>query len=285
MCILRTTTNLFTSHSAEAGGYDYKFVDQVLPKYICIICDKTLRDAQITDCCGQHFCDSCLKQSRAQRNGKRCPHCQKTRFQNYLNKEKVREINALLVYCVHESEGCEWVGELAAIKEHLKDNKGCGHVQVECTNKFCCKRMERKDLTIHLEHECKQRMYICEFCGYKDTYNVIAGDGRKFPWSYQTKNHYEECGNYPLECPNQCRKTKIKRKYMDTHRDSCKLEPLNCPFKHVGCTDKIQRRHMDSHCQGSVQRHLLLLAKSHEQLAKKNEELCQEIEELKRYKK
>ena len=267
---------LFASHSDEAGGYDYKFVDEVLPKYICLICDKTLRDAQLTLCCGQHFCDSCVKQwlsKKAQKTQKTCPYCRQTDFQSVLNKEKIREVNELRVYCTHKVKGCKWVGELGAIKQHLEENKGCRYVNVECTNEFCYELMERRHLTKHLEQECIERMYICEYCGYKDTYNVIAGDGRKFPWSYQTKNHYEECGNYPLECPNQCGKTDIKRKDMGTHRDSCKLEPLNCPFKYVGCTDKIHRQDMADHQQKNMEKHMLMLARDHERLFRQVEKL------------
>ena len=60
---------------------------------------------------------------------------------------------------------------------------------------------------------------------------------------------------------------------MKGHRDSCELEPLDCPFKYVGCRDKIQHRQMDSHSSNSMQKHLLLLAKAHEKLACKVNEL------------
>jgi hypothetical protein len=37
-------------------------VDEVPPKYICSICMKVLRKARLAECCGQHYCDSCLAQ-------------------------------------------------------------------------------------------------------------------------------------------------------------------------------------------------------------------------------
>ena len=290
--VLHQFTTLFSPHSAKSfGGYDYELVGRVPRTYICIICKKTLRDAQLTLCCGQHFCDSCVKQwlsTKAQKIRKTCPYCRQTDFQSVLNKEKVREVNELRVYCIHKEKGCKWVGELRAIKEHLERDEGCGYVKVECTNQSCNEKIERYRLTKHLKCMCMHRQYTCEYCGYKDTYDAIAGSGYKYPLDStacksqsKSDNHYAKCANYPLHCPNKCGEAKIKRKDMKAHRDSCELEPLNCPFKYVGCTDKIQRKHMESHCQDSIQSHLLLLAKSHEQLARKNEELCNEIEELK----
>ena len=67
---------------------------------------------------------------------------------------------------------------------------------------------------------------------------------------------------------------------MSRHQEKCPLEPLDCPFKYAGCARPVLRKDMDRHCQESMQTHLLLLAKSHEQLARKNEELSQMVEGL-----
>ena len=56
------------------------------------------------------------------------------------------------------------------------------------------------------------------------------------------------------------------------------MEPLNCPFQHVGCSaGKILRKDMDSHCQKMTQPHLLLVLQSNQDLVQKNEELNEEI--------
>ncbi|CAI8012065.1 hypothetical protein GBAR_LOCUS7752, partial [Geodia barretti] len=68
---------------------------------------------------------------------------------------------------------------------------------------------------------------------------------------------------------------------METHREFCELEQLKCPFDHVGCTGEIQRRHMDSHCKNSVEKHLLLLAKAHKELVQENRRLLSELAEQK----
>ena len=39
---------------------DYNFVDDLPEEYTCQVCMKLLKEPQITDCCGQHFCRACL---------------------------------------------------------------------------------------------------------------------------------------------------------------------------------------------------------------------------------
>ena len=265
---------------ASTGGYDYDFAAEVPSKYICTICSEVLREARLTECCGQHYCDSCLKKWLAQNAQKTCPQCRQKDFQSVLNKEKIREVNELQVYCRNKKDGCGWVGELSAVEEHV--DKKCGYTLVSCPNECMMNISNAK--TFRRQHllKCRCRPYTCEYCGHKDRYDIITGN--LAPWKmYPTFNkfHYDECANYPLDCPNKCGAAKIKRKDMGTHRDSCELEPIDCPFSHVGCT-KIRRRDIDSHCRDSMQNHLLLLAKSLKELAQKNEELAQKNEELSR---
>ena len=51
-----------------------------------------------------------------------------------INKEKIRKINELCILCTNRKNGCEWVGELGALKGHLESDKGCGYEIVRCTN-------------------------------------------------------------------------------------------------------------------------------------------------------
>ena len=145
-------------------------------------------------------------------------------------------------------------------------------------NNHCGEELQRQHLREHLENKCKKRKYTCEHCGYEDKYDSIAGKGH---FAFFQHCHYDRCEEYPLECPNKCGEKNIKRKDMETHRKSCELEPLKCPFDHVGCTGKIQRRHMDSHCKYSVEKHLLLLAKAHKELVQENRRLLNELAEQK----
>ena len=90
------------------------------------------------------------------------------------------------------------------------------------------------------------------------------------------------CGQYPVECPNNCGTKAIKRKDIPLHRETCPLEPLDCPFCNVGCSVEALRRDIDSHCQTNTQAYLLLMMKSHDELILKNEELVHKNKELER---
>ena len=286
------------------GGYDYEFVDKVPAKYICSICTKVLREARLAECCGQHFCDSCLT-TWLNLNGKRrtCPHCRAAGFQSVLNKEKIREIKELLIYCTHRGKGCDWVGQLGSLEDHLQSDRGCGYVTVTCSLSAykrlekkggflvsfflrhitkCGEKVERRHLAAH-EEKCRFREYTCEYCGHVDTYDAIAGTGQFSTDSRREMsegNHYQKCNRFPLECVNKCGEVDIQRGNMTRHRKKCPLEPLDCPFKYAGCDDPIPRKDMDHHCQESVQDHLLLMAKSQQELVRKNEELVRKNDKL-----
>ena len=282
---------------ARPGGYEYEFLVNPVPeRFLCNICMKVLRDARLTECCGQHFCDSCLTTWLQQQ--KTCPHCRKENFVSIINKEKIREINELRIRCTNSKKGCDWVGELGALIDHKKsESNGCGYVTVQCTNvgrhkTGCILRMERRFLTNHKENECKYRPYTCEHCGYKDTYKGIAIGYKKkrttklylpFREDTESSSHYSTCDQYPLKCPNECGETNIKRRDMKGHRDICPLEPLDCPFKDVGCTKKIQRKDMKEHMENNTQ-HLLRshkkLMKAYEQLKKSHQMLRERVKDL-----
>ena len=146
------------------------------------------------------------------------------------------------------------------LKKHLE---GCDYVEVECANSGyynipnddgpvaitplkCGKRVERRYLTKH-QQECEYRQYTCEYCGYVDTYDAIAGTGRvrNEPTRVTLQgNHYDECAYRPLQCPNKCGED-VSHMDMEVHRKSCPLERLDCPFKSIGCKDKVRRKAMD----------------------------------------
>ena len=255
-----------SSDQPASGGYDYKFLSAIPSKYACSICIKVLRDAHLTACCGQHFCASCLTHWLGTQQGRKtCPHCQQENFQHIPNKERIRDVNELKIWCTNHREGCRWLGKLGRLKSHLDSDKGCGYVEVTCTNKGCRERVSRKDLQIHSQKKCYYRPYECEYCGHKDTYTAITGDDQ---YSSSDDNvssseddiqcHYEKCLEYPLACPRRCGVTGIRRRAMPDHHSSCLLEPLNCPFKDAGCTEKIARKDMENHMTANQQKHMLL---------------------------
>ena len=95
---------------AGAGGYEYDFVTVPPDRLVCKICYNPCRDAQLTGCCGAHFCRSCLQQVRGGRSVSRaCPMCRAENFETLQNKEAIREIKALHVYCVNTKNGCLFI--------------------------------------------------------------------------------------------------------------------------------------------------------------------------------
>ena len=173
-----------------------------------------------------------------------------------LNREKIREINEFKVRCTHKEKGCEWVDELGALKDHLESDNGCDYAMVKCsnhvalptfwgsirTNRSCGEGMERRHLTHHQENECLYRQCRCQYCGYIDTYDAIAGSGRirndgsKIMYG---ENHYSQCIEYPLDCPNECGAENIKRKDMEEHKEICPFEAIVCPFSEFCNKDNI----------------------------------------------
>ena len=135
----------------------------------------------------------------------------------------------------------------------------------------------RKDMEKHKSEECEFRPYTCQYCNHTGTYRSITGKG-EIP--LKEKPHYHVCGQYPLRCPNQCGAMNIKHKNMSSHRDKCRLEQLDCPFKYAKCTSTLLRKDMDGNCQKNMQQHLLLVAQSHQELIQSHQELVKSHQEL-----
>ena len=206
-----------------------------------------------------------MKISREQR----CPICRGTgeEFQHFLDKKTKREINALKVRCSNRVKGCEWVGELGALKDHLEAVNECGYVEVECPNR-CLMKVMRKDLQHHRNVKCEKRLFRCEYCNERGTYAQII------------KLHYHCCSEFPLLCPNECSTKKIKRKGINRHRKECPLEKISCPFAEEGCEARcLPRKDIGEHMKLSLLNHQYLMLKSLQERKRKDEERDQREKE------
>ena len=59
--------------------------------------------------------------------------------------------------------------------------------------------MERRYLSDHHRNECRLRQYSCQYCGYTDTYDGIAGTGlvrNEDSKVAEGLNHNRICGHY-----------------------------------------------------------------------------------------
>lgn len=261
--MLTDNTRTMARHN-DYGGFDEDFVGEIKDTLICHICSKPLRDPHLTVCCGHNFCESCLAEWSEKHRGEQCcPFCRSTgeEFQHVPDKRTKREINALSVRCSRRRKGCEWVGELGALKGHLDARDGCGYVEVVCPNGCNGEKVMRKDLQRHLDMVCENRPYHCEYCSEKGTYVQIVN------------LHYRRCPEYPLQCPNKCSTKRIKRKGIRKHRKDCPLEKVSCPFAVEGCeARRLPRKDLTTHIETTFLCHQLLMLKSLQERAKKDEE-------------
>ena len=221
------------------GGYDYEFVSNPPDELICSICLSVLRDPNLTSCCGNHFCQSCISRIKNERNP--CPLCQEQDYAVMLDKFFVRRVKGLKIKCPGNNHGCEWVGELRSIERHL--DVSCGFVEVTCN--YCQNEdILRKSLSLH-KSTCPARPYRCEYCGFRDK------------WEFIMSVHHSECRKYPVECPNKCGVGKIQCQELDKHlQEECALEEIGCEFEYAGCPVRWPRTYMGLHLSENMSSHL-----------------------------
>ena len=121
-------------------------------QYECPICLQVLRTPQQVTCCGYSFCKDCIEQVENS-----CPCCKNEEFDYFHNKGLQRDLHKLNVYCSHNHEGCQWVGELGQLDNHLNINlsspekylEGCQFVQIRCY--YCNMFAQRSRVKSHQE--------------------------------------------------------------------------------------------------------------------------------------
>uniref|UniRef100_A0A1X7TPD3 TRAF-type domain-containing protein n=1 Tax=Amphimedon queenslandica TaxID=400682 RepID=A0A1X7TPD3_AMPQE len=222
----------------------------------------------LVSCCGHNFCRSCIERVKAS-NGF-CPMCKEKEYQAIPDKKCSRIINGLEVYCSNKEKGCEWKGELKNMSTHLNKEKRegeCQYEKVKCRYEKCQERKQRRYFKDHEYRECPHRLVLCPYCRSKGTFLSI------------TKDHYEECRQYPVTCPNKCSSTNMPRGSLTAHINECPLEPVDCVFSWAGCNDKPLRK--DVHVHTADTKHMTLLAVACGQLKKENNKLEEKVVKLK----
>ena len=236
--------------SIETGGYEYKFVDNALDRYVCNICHLPSRNPYLSVCCGHVFCKSCLESFKSACTPKinlACPVCRDRSFVTFPNKQLDREVKDLHVMCTNYEKGCEWQGELNDITNHLGNSGGCQFEDVKCPNE-CGVTLERQYLTSHIEMECPRRMVYCWYC-------QIVGEHQ-----FIVEEHGEHCAKFPLPCPNNCDVGSVCREDMEAHRKECPLEMVQCEYHEVGCEEWIMRKDLEKHKKDKMEKHLALIS-------------------------
>ena len=159
--------------------------------YQCPICYdlfiEPLAEPFVTNCT-HHLCRRC-RDRLLDSNKTECPTCRKpfmlsnARCDSYLQ----RVVKDLKVYCSVYKEGCDWVGELRDLHDHLDPAKGgCG---IACPFR-CGKYARRIEMREHTR-QCHKRMISCENCGYYNTFTIV------------TEKHRPICPRLPIDCLSQ----------------------------------------------------------------------------------
>ena len=183
---------------------DCTFVSTPPADLICPICHLLLRDPYQTQCCGSHYCAYCLQQELSV--GKQCVFCQKRQVTAFRDINVTRRVNALKVKCRRGSLGCEWLGDLADLGEHLGQ---CPKKRFPC--RMCGECFSKESIGEHVTDLCLKRKFQCPYCkDYNSSYDQVRD------------SHWPKCLFYPIYCPNGCSKGYIPRKEMLKHlRDEC----------------------------------------------------------------
>ena len=264
----------------EGGGYGCEFVKHP-PEELqaeCAICLQILREPHLISCCGNNYCRLCIHPVQ-QKNGA-CPLCNEESFTILHNKGLQRTLNSFTVRCVHSQSGCEWVGELGKLEEHLNENpdeqlNGCEFVEIKCM--YCTEYFQRRNIGAHQIATCPNRPFSCDYCGvYQSTHEDVV------------HNHWTVCECRPASCPNDCG-VYPKRKDLECHvKKDCLLQVVDCDFHYAGCEVKLPRREMAAHLLQASLAHTSFLAAANHKLAEKlvakdiqNDQFREEMQEFK----
>ena len=93
---------------------EYEFVTPS-EEFWCPVTSEVLLDPHQTRCCG-----TILSAKATKILGERgaCRFCKSTPFETYPDKHFCRRINEQQVFCCNKDRGCQWVGELSAVRSH-----------------------------------------------------------------------------------------------------------------------------------------------------------------------
>ncbi|XP_064399379.1 TNF receptor-associated factor 4-like [Halichondria panicea] len=190
-----------------------------------------------------------------------CPHCRQplnnsngfpTIFNDFRSDQ---EVKSLMVYC---STACGWKGELRSLDNHKQ--KDCENTLVFCENNCGAINIFQKNLKIHLESKCPNRLHKCPDCGANNQYKnhqlhtklhcpkrsyscVHCGENGCF--DERTSTHLEVCPKMKIVC-KKCLRS-ILRCQLPTHPKECTFEPVPCKYAEVGCKVRPLRKDLKKH--------------------------------------
>lgn len=176
----------------------------------CISCLKVLQDPQDVSYCHRSFCKRCIEKVLTASGV--CPSCSSKLSSFKPNQRKAQYLSLVHVPCVYHHLGCDWVGELAQLDDHINENS---------------KRLQ------HCNTErCQYLEVRCEYCHFFFQRQFIY-------------DHQEKCPNRYVHCPNKCGMIVDCHKMKEHVTDRCPLTIINCI--HEGCTVLFPRKDISNH--------------------------------------
>lgn len=136
------------SDMAVVGGYDPEvipFVEKPPEDLECPLCLVVLKNPFLVECCGHHFCETCI--GRVKAAGQPCPMCSNPIPNMILDRKTMRLVEGLKVYCKERGKGCQWSGELRYSNEHIPQ---CMFSMMECSY-GCKQQFPRHEWENHME--------------------------------------------------------------------------------------------------------------------------------------
>ena len=151
------------------AGFECVFVEKP-PKAFqseCPICLLVLREPYQATCCGKSFCKECIHRIKAANQA--CPTCNDKGFSLFHNKGLQQSLYDFQVYCTHKSKGCEWMGELRLLDNHINSDppadkalQGCPYTPIKCPLSCagCEKGVCRKDVKSHVNDKLLSHVMV-----------------------------------------------------------------------------------------------------------------------------
>ncbi|XP_070578121.1 TNF receptor-associated factor 3-like [Ptychodera flava] len=256
--------------SLNQDGYDIEiFVETPSETTVCPYCSKVIRSPHQIEC-GHRYCHHCINKILSDSEKPQC--CVKS-CKEPINKAEIsrdhaarREIENMKVYCDLKRRGCTKTMKLKDLGKHQQE---CGYTLIDCIHKHrgCSAKIERRQLTEHLNSECQYRQIMCKFCGESTTNEDL-------------RHHLEVCRMAPVACPNNCGVKNLPRQELEQHLEKCPLQQSSCHFNEYGCEFRGTCFEVQDHISHSANEHLLLVKSSHSRLELKYTQLDRRFTEM-----
>ena len=201
------------------GGYRSDILTENLSEreiviYKCTRCNGIMKDASISNI-GEQSCGCCKREVEQM-----SPHG------NVRNT-----ILSLKCVCPLFKRGCEWLGRLESVENHLTT---CAHVHQSC-QLLCGVVTTRDEMGRHVREECSQREEACLHClGVHKVCEMVE--------------HVKVCGKVEVLCQLGCG-TRVRRESILCHRESeCSEQSVVCPYDNYRCeVVGLKRRELKRH--------------------------------------